>query len=312
MAKAAKIKRKKSNPIVSNNPVVIQGLKDTPVDIHLAIENIVFKLKEIFDMTRRDDKIPLIRIINEVMPVIFDAIKNQHDLLKVCTQLTAKEDYTYRHTICVAMVAALMAKWLQFQKNDLFSLTAAALLFDIGKIKIPESILYKSGPLTYEEFGMVKKHTIYGYEMIKNTVGTSHLQALVALQHHEREDGSGYPFGLSSEKIALFSKIVGIADTFHAMSAKNGYSQAIPFFQVIREMQTGAYGKLDSKLVFLFTNKVMLSSIGDEVLLSDGSKGKMIMINDFDPLRPLVQLEDGFLDLGKDFSVQLESYFYHA
>lgn len=90
-------------------------------------------------------------------------------------------------------------------------------------MKIPLEILNKPGRLTDEEYAIMKKHTIWGYELIKETVGTTKRQALVALQHHERMDGSGYPFGLQRAQIDPFSRIVAGADVFHAMSSRRVY-----------------------------------------------------------------------------------------
>src|SRR5690606_28020956 len=93
------------------------------------------------------------------------------------------------------------------------------------------------GKLTDEEYAIMKKHTIYGYEILNDTVGISHRQALVALQHHERMNGSGYPMGIKRDNIDLFSRIVAVADIFHAMTSNRVYRTHSPFYEVLTEME---------------------------------------------------------------------------
>jgi HD-GYP domain-containing protein (c-di-GMP phosphodiesterase class II) len=164
---------------------------------------------------------------------------------------------------------------------------------------IPAEILTKPGPLSEEEYALMKKHTTLGYEMIRDTVGTTHMQALVALQHHERMDGSGYPFGVLGHRITDFSKIVAVADIFHAMTSDRFYRTAAPLYEVLRQMDDSVYGKLDPYICSVFINKLMQSMIGNEVLLTDGQVGKIIMILAHDPLRPLVNIGDDFIDLSR-------------
>lgn len=142
--------------------------------------------------------------------------------------------------------------------------------------------------------------------MIKETVGTNHRQALVALQHHERQDGTGYPLGIRADKIDFFSRIVAVADVFHAMTSKRTYRNASPFYEILKQMQQDAYGALDPRIIGLFLNKVMQSLIGNEVLLTDGRTGSIVMIKPHDPFHPLVRIEEAFLDLSKEPTLHIE------
>jgi HD-GYP domain-containing protein (c-di-GMP phosphodiesterase class II) len=151
----------------------------------------------------------------------------------------------------------------------------------------------------------MKKHTIYGYDMIKNTVGSAHRHSIVALQHHEREDGSGYPLGLTGDKLDILSKIVAVADVFHAMTSKRVYHEAIPFHQVLHKMQQDAFGKLDPTITTVFMDKIMSKTIGSETLLTDGRRGRVVMINPHNRMNPLVSVNNDFIDLSKDSSLNM-------
>lgn len=108
---------------------------------------------------------------------------------------TKRDSYTYQHSINVAIYASLIAKWMCYDGKSIKEISKAAILHDIGKMKVPEEILNKPGKLTLEEFEEVKKHSEYGYNMIFKTDNLGKDVALRVLQHHERNNGSGYPLG---------------------------------------------------------------------------------------------------------------------
>jgi putative nucleotidyltransferase with HDIG domain len=237
---------------------------------------------------------------------IFQVITNQPNLLILLTSLKSKDDYTYQHSFAVAVIATLIGKWLGLKETELSELATAAILHDIGKLKIPLDILNNPGKLTKDEYDFTKKHSFFGYEMIKETAGSSHRQALVALQHHERQDGSGYPLGIKAERIDLFSRIVGVADVFHAMTSKRAYRNAFPFYETLKQMHQNAFGVFDARIIHLFLNKMMQSLVGNQALLTDGRTGCITMINPEDPIRPLVRVEKAFVDLSKESTIQVE------
>lgn len=160
-------------------------------------------------------------------------------------------------------------------------------------MQLPESILNKPSRLTKEKFELMKKHTVFGYEIIKNIPGTNKRQVLVALQHHERMDGSGYPFGIQKEKIDLFSRIVSVADVFHVMTSKRIYRDPSPFYKVLQQMRNDTFGVLDP------LKHIMESLIGNTVLMTDGRKGTIIMIHGHDPTHPVVKIDEDYYDLSK-------------
>ena len=259
---------------------------DTTVPQYMYIEHAVTEIKNLFDQIRHSRKIPLNELRQKIIPVIHETVQKE-DFIHLFTALKAKDDYTYRHNIAVGMLANLLGNWLGLKKKELLQLTTAALLHDVGKMLIPTEILNKPGKLTAEEFEMMKKHTVYGYELLKNATGISHRQALVALQHHERLDGSGYPFGVTGEKIDLFSRIVAVVDVFHAMISRRVYKDASPFYEILIAMERDAFGALDPKITRVFVEKVMNYLVGHHVLLTDGREGKIILIHPMNQHYPL-------------------------
>lgn len=300
--------------LISQHKIILEPHDVVQLDsaefFQLAVDDCTAAIESIFEQIRysKNRRIPMLEVRNEVIPFI-QQVSEKNDFYGVLAALQSKDDYTYRHNVAVGIISTLLGKWLKLKPEDLSMLTIAATLHDIGKMMIPDEVLTKPGPLTPEEYQLMKKHTTFGYEMIRDTVGTNHMQALVALQHHERMDGSGYPFGVQGNRITDFSKIVAVADVFHAMTSDRFYRKASPLYEVLLQMEENVFGKLDPYICRVFINKLMQSMIGNEVELTDGRTGKIIMILATDPLRPLVNIEDEFIDLSKHRSLGIVRVF---
>lgn len=240
-----------------------------------------------------------------ILPTIRQAAEIPH-LYHLFYELNSTDEYTYKHTICVGIIATLIGKWLELPSDELADLTLGATLHDIGKTKINPHILNKPGKLTNDEYEEIKLHTVKGYELVKETGMISERVALIALQHHEREDGKGYPYGLKGDQIHKFSKIVGIADVFHAMSSARVYHHPSPLYIVLNQMQNDAFGKFDPKIMLVFLNKMMTSLVGKRAELTGGFIGTIIMIHPYDPIRCLVKVDDHIIDLRYNPDLQIE------
>jgi HD-GYP domain-containing protein (c-di-GMP phosphodiesterase class II) len=254
------------------------------------------QMEEIFDIVASTGVVPVHEIKNDIMPAIMQAAEIPH-IYHLFYELKSKDEYTYRHTVCVGIIATLIGKWLDLSQEELYDLSLGATLHDIGKARVPSEILNKPGRLSQEEYREMKRHTVYGYRLLRDIPEISERAALIALQHHEREDGGGYPFSLRSEKIDRLAKIVAIADVYHAMSSSRVYHQAEPFHIVISQMQNDVFGKFDPSIMLVFLYRIMDSLVGRRVLLSSGEEGTIIMVDPYEPLRALIKSEDTLIDL---------------
>jgi HD-GYP domain-containing protein (c-di-GMP phosphodiesterase class II) len=261
------------------------------------------EMKSIYGRVRETEQIPVEDIYVRYIPKL-RRILNKSGLISVLSELQRLDDYTYQHNVAVGVISTLIGKWLGYDEAELTGLSLAATLHDIGKVKVPEPILNKPEDLTADEFELMKQHTVFGYDLILNSLGPGRV-ADVALQHHEREDGSGYPFGLHGHEIDEMSKIVAVADVFHAMTSKRVYKESAPFHLVMRQMWDCAFGSLSPAITTLFVKKVMESLIGSEVRLSDGHPAVIVMIHPDDPPNPVVRREGEFIDLScrKDLNI---------
>ncbi|MFJ7745915.1 HD-GYP domain-containing protein [Peribacillus sp. NPDC097295] len=277
-------------------------------NFHNQINDITVEIKSIFDDIRKEEKIErrtIDRIQAEIVPVIQEAAKIP-DIYYLFEEMQSKDEYTYKHNIGVGIIATYLGKKLGLSSENLTNLTLAATLHDVGKTRIPESLLDKPGKLTLTEYEEMKRHTIYGYELLKNIPGIHPSIALTALQHHEREDGHGYPLNLNGNDIYYLSKVVAIADVFHAMSSNRVYHQAMPFYMVIEQMNRDVFGKFNPKILLVFINTLMETLIGKEVVLTNQQTGTILMINPYDPLKVLMKTDTGIVDLRMEKELQID------
>lgn len=268
------------------------------------INDTVLQVRQLFEEVRNERKIPLADLRMHILPVIRE-VSLDPNLIGLFATLQARDDYLYRHPLAVAIISHILGSWLGIDRQELLQLTTAALLHDVGKMFIPPDMLHKTDRLTEEEYALLKQHTVFGYKLLDATVGASHRQALVALQHHERMDGSGYPFGLTNDRIDGFSRIVAVADVFHKMTAGRGYRNASPFYEVLFHMEKEMFGKLDPTVTRVLIEKMMQLLIGQTVRLTDGSEGTIVMVHAHAPTRPLVQAGGRFVDLSKDYTLHI-------
>ncbi|MEN3002159.1 MAG: HD domain-containing phosphohydrolase [Armatimonadota bacterium] len=165
--------------------------------------------------------------------------------------LDTRDTETEGHSERVAAYTMLMAQRLNLSQEELQHIEHGALLHDIGKIGVPDHILYKPGPLTPDEWEIMKQHPVIGYRMCMR-VEMLRPAAPIVLHHHERWDGKGYPYGLSGEEIPLGARLFAIADTLDAMTSDRPYRKALSFAQAREEIERCAGTQFDPELVRVF------------------------------------------------------------
>ncbi|MEJ5257016.1 MAG: HD domain-containing phosphohydrolase [Fervidobacterium sp.] len=155
-------------------------------------------------------------------------------LLAIATAIDKRDNYTHQHSRNVARYSVELGRKMNLSQQLLEKLEFSAILHDVGKIGIPDSILLKPGKLTDEEYQTIKNHTVYGAEILSQIKYVDRDIMNGALEHHERLDGSGYPYGKRDGEISLFGRIIGIADVFDALSTKRTYKEAWTLSDVLR------------------------------------------------------------------------------
>ena len=227
-------------------------------------------------------------------------------ILDMLQNMREYDDSTYTHSLNVALICNILAGWLKLPKEDVELATACGLFHDIGKMLIPYSIIAKPGRLSEEEFATVKKHPALGYELLLSQDVDVHVKN-AALMHHERSDGSGYPSKLKGNQIDAYARMVAIADVYDALTSDRCYRSAVCPFEVIALFESNGLTEYNPKFILTFLEHIAQTYVGNSVRLSDGSQGKISMIDTKKLLRPLIQLESGeFVDLSKRLDLYVE------
>ena len=232
--------------------------------------------------------------------------KNSLQIFDMLHSMRQFDDLTYVHCVNVALIASIIGKWLGYGEDDIKVLIISGILHDIGKLMIPNEILTKPGKLSSDEFKIMKQHVNLGYEKLKNQNIDMRVKE-ACLLHHEKCDGTGYPFGLKSKDIPAVAKIIAVADVYDAMTAARVYRGALCPFEVIKIMYNDAFTKFDPAYILPFLKNVASSYIHNDVRLSDGRKGKVILINDNALHLPVVQCGDEFVDLSRSHGLSVSA-----
>lgn len=233
----------------------------------------------------------------QIADSIYAKKDKRREIIECITQIRKVDEYTYYHSINVSMLVMLIGKWLRLRPEDNHLLVQAGLLHDIGKSRIPASIINKPDKLTDDEQVEMKKHSEYGYYLVQYMEGIDRKVQEAVLYHHEREDGSGYPMGLKGEQIPLFAKIMAVADTFDAMTAERAYKEKNTPFDVFQLMQNDCFGYLDTIVLNTFLSNISHYYIGNKVKLSDGRIAEVVYINPHQYGKPVIKIGDEYLDL---------------
>ena len=167
--------------------------------------------------------------------------------------IDAKDKYTNGHSTRVAEYSVKIAEALDWEKEAIETLRYEGLLHDIGKIGIPDTILNKPSHLNDSEFNIIQSHTIMGSDIMQDTSSLPGAENVIR-HHHERYDGTGYPLHLKGEQIPLDARIVGIADSYDAMSSNRVYRKALPKSVIREELLKGRGTQFDPFLLDVFIN----------------------------------------------------------
>jgi HD-GYP domain-containing protein (c-di-GMP phosphodiesterase class II) len=229
---------------------------------------------------------PVIEITNKTIDTVF---KNA-DALACVINIRKKDEYLLEHSVSVSVLMTIFARFLKIDKQIVQLLSVGAFLHDVGKINVPDSILNKPGKLTDTEFTIMKSHVNHSIKIIEATPGISELSLEVAALHHEKLDGTGYPFKIPKEKITTYGRMIAICDIFDALTAnrcyKDGYSH-LKAFSILRSLAKKNH--LDQRLVDLFIKCMGVYPIGSLVELGSNKLAIVESRNDSDPTNPKVR-----------------------
>ncbi|WP_461180322.1 HD-GYP domain-containing protein [Virgibacillus kimchii] len=219
---------------------------------------------------------------------LFIKLMSHKKIYKLIDKLRAWDDHAYQQSFDVFILGALFARKLKFKKIEQFA--AGCLLHDIGKLEIPQSILTKSSKLSQEEYELVKKHTIYGYDILKQQKFPEYV-ANLARYHHERVDGSGYPEGLKNDQIGEEIKAISIVEVYSSLTQvrpyRHAYNSTIAEAILLKECKM-----VEDYYFYTFFRMLDIFPLNSIVELTTGTQAKVIDTNESAPYLPVLKERD--------------------
>lgn len=303
---------RKVRPLTSTKKPTIPHTFPYRLNIEKAVvqySQTVDQLKSTFDQAKKANKVEL-ESLDQSFSAIHDLSFRQKNLFHSLHDDRDVANHLYRHSLHTGLIASTMASLMHLTEKACLEIGKAALLHDIGKVLLPDTLLTNPDPSTWseEEWAEWKKHPRYGYELLRNSPTRNNILLEGCLYHHEQLDGKGYPSGLSGKRIPLVAQIVAAANQYDNLCSHYiSQNQHSPYFAARALMEKAFAGELNPKIVTTFIYYISPSYVGDRIKLSNGETGKIVHIHPLEPERPIIQLDQGTcVDLRKQTSLRIE------
>jgi HD-GYP domain-containing protein (c-di-GMP phosphodiesterase class II) len=224
----------------------------------------------------------------KIVDSITDELIHNPNLIVNLVEVRAMNDYTFAHCLGVSILAMVTGIGMGYDYKKLKELGIGAILHDIGKAFIPDEVLYKPGPLNKAEYEEIKNHTKMGYDIIRDCNEFSMSSAVVAWQHHEKFDGTGYPRRLKGETIHEYARITALADVYDALTTRRSYREQSMPHEAIEYLRDSEGNAFDPEIAEVFLEKIAPFPVGSIVQLNNGEKAVVTKISKEFPGRPVV------------------------
>ncbi|MBI5642367.1 MAG: HD-GYP domain-containing protein [Deltaproteobacteria bacterium] len=226
--------------------------------------------------------------VHETVGEMVDSIFRNQNALTSLARLKSFDDYTFAHSVNVCILSLTMGRQIGLGESELHDLGVGAILHDIGKMLVPESILKKPGALSEAEFGVMRKHTSLGGDLLYKTRDISDESRYISLHHHEKFDGSGYQDSLKGGEIHIFARIACVADVYDAMTSNRVYQKGMLPEVALKKMYALRGNHFDPELVDRLVKCLGIYPIGSLVELNTGETAIVRVPNNSHPLQPRV------------------------
>jgi putative nucleotidyltransferase with HDIG domain len=280
-----------SGAATTTSSVLDMDIKDKQdiVDAKKLYYALVNFILESFKKFKEDNRLNIPQL-SECIKELIDTMKGSRDaILRYPEFAYPSENYMYVHSVNSAILALAIGELVKLPPHRMIELGLAALLHDIGMLKIPDAVYLKEDSLSDKEFQLVRAHTTLGYKILKS-FSVSEEIALAAEEHHERLDGTGYPKALSGDKISFYSRIVAVVCSYDAITSKRLFKTQIDPHAAVMELFKGRTTSYDEKVISSLIVCLSAYPLGSLVRLSDDTIGRVTKTNADSPRFPFVQV----------------------
>ncbi len=265
-----------------------------PVETEVTVAKQVYKsvdgvINGIMDDVYSGKAIQVLSLKRSITPMIESVIRNPDALMWVA-MIRKRDDYLYNHSLNASMLAVTVGRQIGLSKDELHDLAMGAMLFDIGKMKLPKELLQKPGKFSKEELLVTKKHVQFGVETLQGTQDINRNIMDMVKYHHERHDGSGYPYHLKGTDIPLFARIAAVVDCYDAITSIRPYAEPLSPYEAIIKLYEWRDVDFQSEIVEQFIQAIGLYPTGTLVEMTSGQVGVILAQNRVRRLKPRVML----------------------
>jgi putative nucleotidyltransferase with HDIG domain len=267
----------------------VEGSATDMATIRRLYNDAVSAANSVYDSAQTEGK-PDMSIARTMIDGLAQAVAHNRTALLALTTLKNYDNYTFTHMVNVSVLTMGQARGLGIDGPLLREFGLAALMHDIGKVRTPIEILNKPDRLDEAEFTIMKRHVLDGAEILRQTPEVPTLAPVVAFEHHLRNDGSGYPTGVTRASLNVGTMLCSIADVYDAMRSQRGYQQAFPTDRILEVLKRNDGKHFDQHLVRRFVQLIGIYPVGTIVRLDTGEVGVVQRVYAPDPYRPHVRV----------------------
>jgi HD-GYP domain-containing protein (c-di-GMP phosphodiesterase class II) len=255
-----------------------------------AYKNLIDKLSATFTSINSSVDIEM-RAIDNITTQLLQELRNYPDnFVEFILGGEVEGHELAKSSVNTAILSALTASEMKLTEHKIHNIAAGALLHDVGMLRLSKGITEKRGGLSDAELEQIKSHPLHTSKIVTKELFGPQEVNLIALQHHERWDGNGYPDHLSGQAIDIGARIVSITDAFEAMVSKKSYRNSMIGYQAIKNLMADNARRFDPAVIIAFTKIIGIYPIGSIVRFNDASIGRVISLNSGAPVRPVVQM----------------------
>jgi len=278
---------------------------DKLIEAEQVYKTFLFFIENLFVKMAVSNELDNKKLMERIKDLVEYIKEDRRYVMRVFRNIEPEPDKNYlaSHSVRSTILAIIIGINLKLPNHRLIELAVAAILHEVGMLRLPSNLYLQDKPLSDQEKKAITTHTILGYSMLKAfdfPLAICH----AALEHHERENGTGYPRKISGEKIGLYSKIIAVACSYEALSSKRPHKEAKDAYSVMLELLRSGGKQYDDTVIRSLVLSLSLYPIGLYVLLSNGKKGQVVDINPDKPRFPVVQIFGEFTPDGKLKTVQ--------
>jgi len=262
-------------------------LNSTP---YRAYKNLIEKLNSVFIGLKSGVDVEL-RMVDKIsVQLLADLREHTETFIDFILGGEVSGNELAKSSVNTAILSALTAYELKLPNHKISNVVSGALLHDVGMLRLSKGITEKKGALTEAELEQIKSHPVHSSKIVTKELFGSHEVNLIAMQHHERWDGQGYPEKLTGQAIDIGARIVSVADAFEAMVSKKSYRNSLNGYQAVKNLLADNSRRFDPAVIMAFSKIMGIYPIGSIVRLNNNSIARVIKVNPETPMRPVVEI----------------------